>query len=305
MKILVTGGAGFIGSHVVDIYLRAGHHVSIIDNLSTGTRKNLNPRALFYKADLRNLQLVRKIIQQEKPEVINHHAALASVTASVQEPETTLEVNILGTLHLLRAFGRLKNARKFIFASTGGAMYGTPTRLPVSEATLPQPLSPYGLSKLLAEETITFYARTFGFEFIIFRYANVYGPRQNSHGEAGVVAIFMEQMRRGERPTIFGDGTKGRDYIFIEDIVRANHAALYKGNGETLNLGLGKLITDSQVFDTVAAMTGFTGTPRFAPIRPGEVKKIALDAHRARRVLVWKPRINFREGVGKTAISPH
>lgn len=297
MKVIVTGGAGFIGSHVADAYIQAGHHVAVIDNLSTGSRRNLNPKVIFYKADIRNQNLLARIFQKEKPEVVNHHAALASVMASMRNPNATFEVNVLGTANLLRTFGTIKRARKFLFASTGGAMYGTPRRLPASEQIPPQPLSPYGLSKLLAEETVQFYARTLGFAFTIFRYANVYGPRQNPHGEAGVVAIFREQMEEGERPVIFGDGTKGRDYVYVEDLARASVLALKKGDGETLNFGLGKIITDRQVFDAVARATSFRGKPRFAPIRPGEVRKISLDARLARRALGWVPKISFREGV--------
>ncbi|MBM3256770.1 MAG: SDR family NAD(P)-dependent oxidoreductase [Candidatus Liptonbacteria bacterium] len=302
MKIIVTGGAGFIGSHVVDTYIRAGHRVSIIDNLSTGSRRNINPRAKFYKADIRDPQSIEKILKNVKPDVVNHHAALASVIASIKNPNATFEVNVLGTVNLLRAFGTIKNAEKFIFISTGGAMYTT-TKLPASEKIPPSPLSPYGLSKLLGEETVKFYAHTLGFNFSIFRYANVYGPRQNPHGEAGVVAIFKEQMKRGERPTIFGDGTKARDYVYVEDLAKASVAALTKGNGGLFNFGLGKLVTDKQVFDTVAEAVGFRKTPRFAPVRPGEVQKISLDAGLARRVLGWKPTTSFEEGVRQVASS--
>ncbi|MBI2888723.1 MAG: GDP-mannose 4,6-dehydratase [Candidatus Liptonbacteria bacterium] len=302
MRIIVTGGAGFIASHIVDAYIAKGHHVAVIDNLSTGFRRNLNPRARFYKADICNQKLLEHIFEKERPEIMNHHAAIASVIASIANPNATFEANVLGTVNLLRAFGahgKGKN-RKIIFASTGGAIYGTPRKLPAPEATLPMPSSPYGLSKLLAEETIAFYARTSHFAHTILRYANVYGPRQNPKGEAGVVSIFAELMRQGNQPRIFGDGSKTRDYVYVADIARANVAALTKGNGETINLGTGIMTSDKEVFGAVAQALKFRGTPQYAPFRSGEVNKISLDARRARRVLNWKPRVSFEEGVRRT-----
>ncbi len=302
MRIIVTGGAGFIGSHIVDAYLARGHRVAIIDNLSTGTRRNINPKAHFYKADIRNQKILDHIFQKEKPDVVNHHAALASVIASIGNPNVTFETNILGTVNLLRAFAAHGNgkSRKFIFASTGGAIYGTPKKLPASEATPPKPSSPYGFSKLLGEETIAFYARTSHFTYTILRYANVYGPRQNPHGEAGVVAIFRKLMAQRKQLTIFGDGSKTRDYVYVADIARANIAALTKGSGEIINLGTGIMTSDKEVFGAVAKAMRFKGVPRYAPFRPGEVSKISLDARRAQRVLGWTPRMRFKEGVART-----
>ena len=302
MRIIVTGGAGFIGSHVADVYIKAGHRVAVIDNLSTGSRRNLNSKARFYKADIRNLKLLEQIFRKERPEVVNHHAALASVIASVKNPNETFEVNVVGTANLLRAFGESRNPKKFIFVSTGGAMYGTPKKLPVSEKISPCPLSPYGLSKLLAEETVQFYARAFDFDYTILRYANVYGPRQNPHGEAGVVAIFQKQMRTEVRLTIFGDGTKSRDYVYVGDIAKANTKALTRGNEEILNIGRGVLISDKEVFTTVARALVYKEEPRYASARPGEVYKIALDAGKARRVLGWKATTPFAQGVRTTVL---
>ncbi len=302
MRIIVTGGAGFIASHIVDAYIAKGHHVAVIDNLSTGFRRNLNPRARFYKEDILNQRLLEQIFQKEKPEVINHHAALASVIASIANPNATFEANVLGTVNLLRAFGahgKGKN-RKIIFASTGGAIYGTPKKLPASEATLPMPSSPYGLSKLLAEEAVAFYSRNSRFTHTIFRYANVYGPRQNPKGEAGVVSIFAALMKQGKQLTIFGDGSKTRDYVYVADIARANVAALTKGNGKTINLGTGIMTSDKEVFDAVAQALRFRGTPQYAPFRSGEVNKISLDARHAKRILGWTPHMRFREGVACT-----
>src|SRR3989344_5140417 len=242
MKINVTGGAGFIASHVVDTYIAVGHKVAVIDNLNTGFRRNVNSKATFYKADIRDLPAIEKIFRKERPEIVNHHAAIVEVVKSVKNPIPTYEVNVLGMATVLLWFGRFGRnqsgrAGKFIFSSTGGAIYGEPKQLPAPETTLARPLSPYGLSKLLGEDLIFFYARTYKFDYCIFRYPNVYGPRQNPKGEAGVVAIFGGLMKQGVRPTIFGDGTKARDYTYVADIVRANLRALRQGKNITINLG--------------------------------------------------------------------
>ncbi len=302
MRIIVTGGAGFIGSHVVDAYIRAGHRVSIIDNLATGFRKNAHPNARLYKADIRNLGLVRRIFKKERPEIVNHHAAIAEVVKSLRDPIPTLAVNVLGTTNVLLALGAFGKGRnkKFIFSSTGGAIYGEPKKIPADESTPAVPLSPYGLSKLLGEEIIQFYARHYGFPYLIFRYPNVYGPRQNPKGEAGVVAIFGGLMKRGARPTIFGRGTKTRDYVYVDDIVRANMLALRKGKNEIVNIGWGKKISDQMIFDTVARYAGFTGKPIYAPYRKGEVDKIALLARKAKKILGWRPKVELQEGVRRT-----
>lgn len=302
MKIIVTGGAGFIASHVVDAYIKAGHRVVVIDNLSKGFRKNLNPKAKFYKADITNLVLMEKIFKKEKPEMVNHHAAIAEVVLSMRDPIPTLTTNVLGTANLLLAFGHHGKGgakRKFIFASTGGAMYGDPKKLPVNEAAPAAPLSPYGLSKKLAEETIIYYAKLFGFDYFIFRYSNVFGPRQNPHGEAGVVAIFGALMEIGKAPTIFGDGSKSRDYIYVGDVAAANFAALRRGKNMIANIGNGSLITDQQIFDAVAKEMGFKGKPVYAPYRAGEIYKISLDASRAGKTLGWKPKMKLTKGIGE------
>lgn len=302
MKIIVTGGAGFIGSHVVDAYVKNGHRVAIIDNLSTGFRKNCSPKAKFYKADIRELKTIEKIFEREKPEIVNHHAAIASVVESLKNPIPTLETNIIGTTNLLIAFGRHNGGKdkKLIFASTGGAIYGSPKKIPADEKTAPSPLSPYALSKLLAEEVIRFYHRQFGLTYLILRYSNIYGPRQNPKGEAGIVAIFGGLMKSKKRPTIFGDGTKARDYVYVTDVARANVAALNRGRNETLNLGWGKLISDQKIFDAIAEELDFGGKPFYAPYRKGEVYKISLDASRAKRILGWRPEIILGKGVHKT-----
>ena len=297
MKILLTGGAGFIGSHVADVYIRAGHRVAVLDDLSSGSRKNLNPRAKFYKGDIRDPKLVRLILKKERPEAINHHAAQVSVVRSVRDPGETMSVNVLGTVNLLSALAESGRKAKFIFASTGGAIYGGPRKLPASEKTPANPLAPYGFSKLLAEKCVRFFAEQGGFPYVILRYANVFGPRQDPAGEAGVIAIFLGLMREGRRPVIFGDGTKTRDYVFVGDIARANFAALRRGEGLAMNLGTGKQVSDLDVFRAAAARAGFKGEPRFAPFRSGETRRISLDARLARRILNWTPRFDLTRGM--------
>ncbi len=301
-KILITGGAGFIASHIADCYIKAGHSVSIIDNLATGFTKNVPSGAKFYKADIRNLDQIENIFKKAKPEVVSHHAAIAEVVKSLKNPLPTLEVNVLGTTNILLAFGKYGKGsrRKFIFSSTGGAIYGEPKKIPADEQTPPIPLSPYGLSKFLGEEVIKFYARQYGFDYIIFRYPNVYGPRQNPKGEAGVVAIFGGLMKAGVRPTIFGDGTKARDYTHVADIARANEIALAKGKNEIINIGWGKKVTDDMIFNAIAKEIKFEGKPIYAPYRKGEVYQIALDARKAKKILGWEPQIKLREGIRKT-----
>ncbi|MDE1969959.1 MAG: NAD-dependent epimerase/dehydratase family protein [Patescibacteria group bacterium] len=300
MNILVTGGAGFIGSHITDAYIKKGHRVSVVDDLTTGFRKNVNKKARFYQIDIRDNEALRTVIKREKPDIINHHAARAAVTESIKNPIPTLEVNVLGTANLALLAGEY-GIKKFIFASTGGAMYGMgPFKKPVSEKTPENPISPYGLSKQLAEQTIAYYAGTACFEYLIFRYANVFGPRQNPKGEAGVIAIFGALMKHGETPTIFGDGKKTRDYVYINDIVAANVIGLKRGVNTTLNLGWEKETQDNEVFRTLAMYTKFTEQPLYAPHRNGEVFRCSLNAAKAAETIGWKPKTPFQKGVAKT-----
>jgi UDP-glucose 4-epimerase len=296
MKIIITGGAGFIASHVADAYIRLGHKVVIIDNLATGFRKNINPKAKFYKADIRDMGKIRAIFKKERPNVVNHHAAIAEVVRSLRDPMPTFAVNVTGTINLLLAGGE-SGIKKFIFSSTGGAIYGEPDRIPADENTPAIPLSPYGLSKLLGEECIKFYSRVYGFDHLIFRYPNVFGPRQNPKGEAGVVAIFGDIMKKGQRPTIFGDGTKARDYTFVSDIAKANAIVLKKGKNETVNLGWGKKVTDQEIFDAIARNLKLKKKPIYAPFRKGEVYQIAITNAKAKRILGWQPKVKFEDGV--------
>jgi len=277
MKILVTGGAGFIGSNIVDRYLADGHEVAIIDDLSTGRRSNLNPDASFHELSITDAEAVLAVFEQEMPEVVSHHAAQMDVRRSVAEPQFDAETNIIGTLSVLEA-GRRVEARKFIFSSSGGAVYGDGVPLPTPEDACPEPLSHYGASKFAGEVYFRLYGRLYDVRYTILRYANVYGPRQNPHGEAGVNAIFANLMLRGERPTIFGTGDKTRDYVYVGDVVEANVLALERGDGETLNIGTGVQTTDQEVYDAVAAAVGFGEPPMRGPLtRQGGPR---LGAHR-------------------------
>lgn len=304
-KIIVTGGAGFIASHIVDKYISLGHKVAIIDNLSTGQRKNINKKAKFYKADIRNLDLMERIFKREKPSIVNHHAAVAEVVKSLKNPIPTFESNILGTVNVLISLAKYgsKGKKKIIFSSTGGAIYGEPEKIPADENTNVSPLSPYGLSKFLGEECIKFYAKTHNLEYLIFRYPNVYGPRQNPKGEAGVVAIFAGLIKGGKIPTIFGDGTKARDYVYIDDIVKANETGLSKAKNEIINIGWGEKISDQMIFNEIAKNLNFSEKPIYAPYRKGEVYQIAISAKKAKKLLNWKPKIALQEGIKLTVKS--
>ncbi len=299
MKIIVTGGAGFIGSHIVDAYIRAGHRVAVIDNLKTGFRKNINPKAKFYKTDIENLKAIERIFKKERPEVVNHHAAIAEVAKSLLNPISTFRTNVIGTANVLLVFGKYGRGKrkKFLFSSTGGAIYGESKKIPADEKTTIAPLSPYGLSKFLAEEAIKFYGQQYKFPYFIFRYSNVYGPRQNPKAEAGAVAIFIGLMKQGKRPKIFGDGSKTRDYIHVSDVVRANVSALTKGKDAIVNLGRGREISDLAVFDTIAKVMRFQRKPIYAAFREGEVLRSALDVRQAKKILGWRPKMEFKKGV--------
>lgn len=294
-KILVTGGAGFIASHIVDAYTAKGHSVVVVDNLSKGFKKNLNQGAIFYRADITDLAALRRIFKKERPDIVNHHAAIAVVAESMRDPIPTMESNVIGTTNVMVAAGEV-GVRKILFASSA-AVYGDPQAVPIRENAPTDPISPYGLSKLLGEEIIRYYSRIFGFDHLLFRYANVYGPRQDAKGEGGVVAIFSDLMKNGKRPTIFGDGTKTRDYVFVGDIVRANVLGISKGVNETMNIGHGNEITDQAVYDTLAGALGYREAPLYAPARKGDIVRSALSGVHADTVIGWKPSVGFKKGI--------
>ena len=298
MKVLVTGGAGFIGSHVVDSLIKGGHEVVIVDNLSTGSRRNLNPKAVFYEMDIRDPQL-RTVVATEKPDVINHHAAQATVLASLGSPVLDAQVNIVGSLNLLecaRDFG----VTKFIYISTGGALYGEPEYLPCDENHPIRPISPYGVSKHTVEHYLYLFKENYGLDYAILRYPNVYGPRQDPAGEAGVVAIFSHQMLNGERPVIYGSGEQERDFVYVEDVVRANLLVMASGDGGTYNLGSGRGTSVNELFAMMKDITEYGQDPIYEPPRTGEVFKIYLDATKANIELGWRATVSLQEGLERT-----
>lgn len=297
MKVLVTGGAGFIGSHVTDAYVEAGFDVVVVDNLSSGRRDYLNPRARFYEMDIRDSDL-GGVFEKERPEIVNHHAAQPSVTASVADPGHDADVNIMGTLNLL-ALGKEFGARKFIFASTGGAIYGNPEYIPADEEHPTRPLSPYGIGKMVAEYYVRFYG-TMGMAGAILRYANIYGPRQDPHGEAGVVAIFSNAMLGGTPPAIYGDGTQTRDFVYVEDVARANLLAARSDVSDTANIATAVETSVNEVFRHIAGFAEFRDEAEYAPARAGEVYRIALDNTRAKSWLGWTPSVPLEEGLRRT-----
>jgi UDP-glucose 4-epimerase len=294
LKVLVTGGAGFIGSHIVDEYVAAGYRVVIIDDLSTGSMQNINPAATFYKADIRDNVELERVLRIEKPDIVNHQAAVVSVTKSAARPLESYEVNTIGTINLLLASrGYIK---KFILASTGGAMYAKPKKFPAAETEAPTPISPYGFSKQLAEEAVAFYCKQHAIDFTILRYANVFGPRQNPHGESGVIAIFTLLAQQQKQPTIYRKETT-RDYVFVGDIARANLLALTKGANQIINIGTGKETSNQKVYEAVAHEFAWQQKPRYEAPRTGELLRSVLSNAKAKKVLGWVPAVSMSEGL--------
>jgi len=298
MKVLVTGGAGFIGSHVVDLLVAKGHQVVVADDLSSGRQENVNPEAQFYEVDIRSPEL-EKLFVAEAPEVISHHAAKANVRESMTKPLLYAEVNVLGSLNLLE-LSRKHGVRKLIYASSGGAVYGEPQYLPVDEDHPIRPLDPYGASKHHVEHYLHLYHVNWGLSYTILRYPNVYGPRQDPRGEAGVVAKFAYQMLRRQQPVINGSGEQERDFVYVSDVARSNLLALEQGDNGTWNLGTGLGTSIKEIFARLKAITGYRGNSMHAPPIPGEVFKIWLDASRARRELAWRPTVSLEEGLRRT-----
>jgi UDP-glucose 4-epimerase len=299
MKIIVTGGAGFIGSHVVDRYLGDGHQVVVVDNLVTGNRKNLNPAAKFVELDIRQASEIEQLFAYEHFDVVIHHAAQMDVRKSTQDPVYDAQCNILGSLNLIISATR-HHVKKFIYASTGGAVYGEPKRVPVEEDDPIKPECQYGISKHTVEHYLYLYRLLHKLNYTVLRYPNVYGPRQNPRGEAGVNAIFAGLMLDGEAPEIFGDGRQVRDYAFISDIVEANVLALRRADGEVVNLGTERGTSVLDLFELLRPLTGFTGAPVFAPPRPGEISRIYLSGKKAKEVLGWQAAVSVPEGLRRT-----
>ena len=311
MKVLVTGGAGFIGSHIVDLYIKNGYEVIIIDDLSTGKAEYVNPKAKFYKLDINELNLndnkLEDVFKDEKPDVVNHHAAQISVSESVKYPVFDANVNILGTLNLLENCVKY-NVKKFIFASTGGAIYEETEKIPIDENHSTRPLSPYGVSKLAIENYLYFYKKVHHLDSVILRYANVYGPRQYPYGEAGVVTIFINKMLKGENPIINGDGNQARDFVYISDAVQANLLALkedYKNKIKSdelgiFNIGTGIETSVNELFYKLKKITNSGVKEIHGPPKLGELRRSCLSFNKAKKILGWEPEVDIDQGLKLT-----
>jgi UDP-glucose 4-epimerase len=296
MRVLVTGGAGFIGSHIVDALIGQGHDVVVVDDLSSGKRANVSPEARFYEVSITDPESLDRIFAEERPELVNHHAAQTSVRHSMTEPSKDAGINIIGSINLLQSCVKY-GATRLIFASTC-AVYSEPRHVPMEEAHPTHPQSAYGMAKYAVEGYIRFYSDVYGLRYKIFRYGNVFGPRQNPSAEAGVVAIFTGQLLAGTQPTIFGDGTKTRDYVSVKDVVAANLLAMGDvGDGEVFNIARGVEVSDFEIFDAVRTATQVGIEPAYADKRPGEVDRVALDCSKVEKRLGWLPAVQLDEGV--------
>ena len=298
MKILVTGGAGFIASHVADACIAAGHAVTIVDDLSSGTMENVNPGATFVKSDIRDGALAA-LFERGRYDVVIHHAAQMDVRKSVEDPAFDASVNIVGTLNLLEHSLR-SGVRKFIFASTGGAIYGEQDYFPADEEHPVRPLSPYGVSKLAVEKYLFYYGQVHGLTSISLRYGNVYGPRQNPHGEAGVVAIFATKMLSGGKPVINGEGLQTRDYVFVADVVRANLSALGHDAPGVFNVGTGVETDVNTLFRMLRSLIRTDCPEEHGPAKKGEQLRSVLDARLLNRTFGWSPETTVAEGLRQT-----
>ena len=298
MRVLVTGGAGFIGSHVVDSLIERGDEVVVVDNLSTGFKENLNPAARLYQLSIGDDELA-EVFKRVRPDVVSHHAAQMNLRRSVAEPVFDARENILGSLNVILNSVRF-GVKKFVYASSGGAVYGEAQYLPVDEEHPINPVSQYGVSKHTVEHYLYLYAHQDALNYVVLRYPNVYGPRQNPYGEAGVIAIFARQMLRRERPTIFGRGDKTRDYTHISDVVEANLLAMERGQNAIYNIGTGIETSVKQIFDLLAQALGYEGSPVYTPAREGEVDRMSLAWDKAQKELGWSPKLSLEEGIRRT-----
>jgi len=293
MAILVTGGAGFIGSHIVDALISEGYHIVVFDDLSTGKKEHVNKNAKFYKAGLNDR--LEEIFRKERIDIVVHQAAQINIRKSLSNPILDADVNIKGTLNLLEC---CKEVEKFIYASSGGAVYGEPRYLPVDEEHPVAPLSPYGVSKYIAEKYLQVYKEIYDLDYVALRYGNVYGPRQSGEGEAGVVAIFANKILHSERPTINGDGTQTRDFVYVTDVARANLLAMEKGKN-VYNIATGKETSVNEIFDMIKKILNTSIKPEHAPPIKGEVRRIYLNIEKAKKELGWKPEVELEEGIEK------
>jgi UDP-glucose 4-epimerase len=298
MKILVTGGAGFIGSHVADAFIEQGHEVVIVDNLSMGRMENVNPQAKFVNMNIQDPQIA-ELFENEGFDVVNHHAAQMDVRLSVADPIFDAQNNIFGTINLLQA-AQKNGVKKIIFISSGGAIYGEQDYFPADEEHPTRPLSPYGITKLTGEKYVQFYQHVYNLNFVILRYANVYGPRQNPKGEAGVVAIFSSRMLTGGQPVINGNGLQTRDYVFVRDVVNANLKALDYEESNYFNIGTGLETTVNELFHELNHLTNANAKEVHRAAQPGEQMRSVLNIEKAKKILNWTPQISLNEGLAKT-----
>lgn len=297
--VLVTGGAGFIGSHLVDRFIDLGHRVLVIDDLSTGKLRNMAKNATFYHTNVAHPS-VDEIFQSEKPDLVFHLAAQISVVNSVRDPASDAHANVLGTIRLIEA-SRRYGVEKFIYSSTGGALYGNPEYVPCREDHPIQPLSPYGLSKSVGEQYLDLYRRLYRLRYVSLRYGNVFGPRQEPHGEAGVVAIFAAAMLKGKQPRIYGAGDQERDFVYVDDVVEANVLAMKTGVVGVYNIGTGTGSSVNQIFRVLSQALKFRRKPTHVPDRVGDVWQISLDSSKAKQEMGWEPRVSLNEGLQRTA----
>lgn len=299
MKVLVTGGAGFIASNIVDEMINKDYEVVIVDDLSTGNECNINQNARFYKVDIQHPSL-ESVFQKERPDYVSHHAAQIDVRRSVSDPEFDAKVNILGALNILQNCVKY-NVKKINFASSGGAVYGEQTIFPASEMHPTRPISPYGVTKLVTEHYLFYYKAVHGLDYCALRYANVFGPRQDPHGEDGVVAIFIKKMLQNEQPVINGDGEQTRDFVFVEDVVQANILALMNETPETVfNIGTGIETSVNQLFRRIKEILNFPAEAKFAPSKKGEQLRSVIEYTKAKSILHWEPRVSLKDGLIQT-----
>jgi len=298
MRILVTGGAGFIGSHIVDALVERGHSVGVVDNLYSGRRENVHSKARLYVVDVTSKDL-DGVMDRERPEVVFHEAAQVDVKKSVADPAFDAKVNILGGINLYENCARL-SVRKIVFASSGGTVYGELDELPAREQAPTRPISPYGIAKLANEHYLHYYARTRGITTICLRYANVYGPRQNPHGEAGVVAIFAGKLLRGETPVINGTGEQTRDYVYVDDVVAMNLHALDCEKSDAFNVGTGRETDVNQIYELVRKAVGSDVVAPHGPAIAGEQMRSVVDWSKAHRLFGWSPKVQLDEGLRRT-----
>jgi UDP-glucose 4-epimerase len=297
MSILVTGGAGFIGSHITDALLERGRDVWIVDDMSTGKEENIAGKARFVEMDISEAGLA-DLFGSAGPEVVFHCAAQIDVRKSLTDPLRDAKSNVLGTINLLEACRKWKT-RKVIFSSSGGTIYGNADTAATEDFPV-RPVSPYAVSKLSSEYYLECYRQWHQLDYTVLRYANVFGPRQNPAGEAGVVAIFSDCLLRGRRPVLYGFGNMIRDYLYVSDAVRANLAAMERGSGQILNIGTGRPTTVRELFDAIASILGYDGEPTLEPARKGELESIFLSCAKAREVLGWEPEVSLEEGLKMT-----